>query len=149
MTLEHILSFVAGCVIGVVIYRLFIKKWLDKWNRKPKSKFHTGVDLALIVLCLGLILAALGWGMVLASAQGQPFTVMMLQCGGEVRFAGSHMANFADEGSAKSWADGQLSSFDIAYIYRPDGPGLFSNLLWIRSDGNCLGDSYRDWSRPQ
>jgi hypothetical protein len=106
------------------------------------------MKIFLVLLALGVILAIVGWGMVFASAQGQPFTAMMLQCGGDVRFTGSHMANFGDEGSAKNWADGQLSSFDIAYIYRPEGVGLLSNLLWVKSDGSCLGDNYRDWRHP-
>ena len=106
------------------------------------------MKIFLVLLALGVILAIVGWGMVFASAQGQPFTVMMLQCGGEVRFAGSHMANFGDEASAKSWADGQLASFEIAYIYRPEGTGLLSNLLWVKSDGDCLGTPYREWVRP-
>jgi hypothetical protein len=107
------------------------------------------MKLFLVFLVLGVILAIIGWGMVFSAAQGQPFTAAMMRCDGEFRFAGPHMANFGSEDEAKRWADGQLAGdFDIAYIYRPDGPGLLSNLLWVRSDGACYGEQFREWARP-
>jgi hypothetical protein len=102
------------------------------------------------VLGAGVFLAVLGMAMVLSSAQGQPFTAAMMRCGEAFYFAGPHMANFSSDDEAKRWADGQLAgAFDIAYIYRPEGPGLLSNLLWIKSESvECYGNQFRDWTRP-
>jgi hypothetical protein len=103
-----------------------------------------------MVLALGVVLAIIGMALVVVAAQGQPFTAAMMRCGGEFRFAGPHMANFSSEEAAKQWADGQLAgAFDIAYIYRPQGQGLLSELLWIKSESaDCYGNQFRDWARP-
>lgn len=102
-----------------------------------------------VLLALGLVAAIVGMALVIVTAQGQAYTAVMLNCGGDFRFAGPHIANFADEHAAKSWADGQLAGiFEIAYIYQPSAPNILAPLLWVKSDGACLGDGYRDWIRP-
>jgi hypothetical protein len=103
-----------------------------------------------LILGLGLLVAIFGLALVIVAAQGQPYTAAMMSCGGEFRFTGQHMANFSSEDAAKQWADGQLAGgFDIAYIYRPQGTGMLSELLWIKSESNeCYPNQYHDWSRP-
>jgi hypothetical protein len=108
------------------------------------------MKLFLLVLVLGVVLAIVGVSLVIVTAQGQPYTAAMLVCDGTFYLSGPHMANFSSEDAAKQWADGQLAgAYDIAYIYRPQGQGLLSELLWMKSESaDCYGNQFRDWARP-
>lgn len=109
------------------------------------EKYGLLFSYAMVALLIALVFIV--WSVVIR-AQGDAYALMLV-CGGTYDSSQLHMRHFDDVDDAKRWADGELAGgWDIAYIYDSWSRDGSMRMLWVRSDGACYGDAFRDWTQP-
>ena len=105
----------------------------------------------ILLLALIIILLIVGISIMSILAQPQtPYMTLMLQCGGTLSHPGSPTSWHATEDEAKAYADSHFdSTYDLAYIMRPQSQADWTPLLWIKSTSStCYNGAFSTWKQP-
>ncbi len=104
----------------------------------------------IILYALVIIFLTVGAISMYALFQPQtPYMALMLQCGGTFSTASSPQSWHSTEDEAKAHADSQFNStYNLAYIMRPQSQQNWTPLLWVKSTGSCYNGAFANWRQP-
>lgn len=103
--------------------------------------------LTLITIAIGLAFLA----QVITTAQPQtPYMVVMHKCGTLLSMADATKSWHTSIDEAKAYADSQFNgNYNIAYIYQPQSPIVWTPLLWFKTNGaDCYNGNFTQWTIP-
>lgn len=103
------------------------------------------ISIVLISFLITLITIAL---MIVATVQSQPYMLVMFDCSTYRNMFGDNVTWHVSEADAKTLGDARLAEYDIAHVYKPQSQIEFAPLLWVKTDTDCYGGSYREWTQP-